>query len=96
MSDEHKKNHIQVAIVTTAGTFPHRGYDDVALEQPIHVELAHAAKELKLTNTTDWIATAGSPARELNVAASYLANHLSGQVDINWGPPQRGGGAKAS
>jgi hypothetical protein len=93
MSDENKKNHLEVAIVTTGGTFPESGFDEVALEQPIKVALSRAERALKLTNTADWIATSGNPSRELNVESSYRANHLSGQVYINWGPPQRGGGA---
>jgi hypothetical protein len=88
-----KKNHIDVAVVTTAGTHPTDGFDSVALEQPIKVELDRAAHELKITNTSGWIAMVGT--QTLNVDASYLANNLSGKDDIQWGPPQRGGGAKA-
>jgi hypothetical protein len=85
------KSHIKVAVVTTAGTYPNEGFDSVAEEQPINVELDRAAKKLNITNTAGWIASIGG--RELNADLSYLANKLSGQVDINWGPPQRGGGA---
>ena len=94
MSESEKKNHVEVAVVTTAGTWPAEGFDSVALEQPIKVELERAARELKITNTATWIATVGS--KTLNVDASYAANDLSGKVDIQWGAPQRGGGTAGS
>jgi hypothetical protein len=88
---EAKPQHLLVAIITTAGSFPAEGFDEVPENQPIKVELARAAKELKLTNTTDWVAKVGNT--ELNIEQSYLANHLSGKVEINFGPRETGGGA---
>lgn len=85
-----KPHHIFVAVITTAGTFPGHGFDEVPQNQPLKVELAHAAKELGITNTTGWIATVGG--RELNVVQSYAENQLAGTVEINWGPREGGGG----
>ncbi len=87
-----KPHHLLVAIVTTAGSFPAEGFDEVPDNQPIKVELESAAKQLKITNTSAWIATVGG--RELNVDQSYAANQLAGKVDINYGPRETGGGGR--
>jgi len=88
-----KSNHLLVAVLTTAGSFPADGFDEVPDQQPIKIELSRAARELKITNTDGWIATAGG--RELNLEQSYVANQLSGKVEINYGPRETGGGVGA-
>jgi hypothetical protein len=93
-SHDHKPNHLLVAVLTTAGTYPAEGFDEVPENQPVKVELAQAAKALKLTNTTNWVAKVGGT--ELDIEKSYAANNLSGTVDINYGPRETGGGASAS
>ena len=85
-----KPNHLLVAVLTTAGSFPNDGFDDLPEQQPIKVELERAAKQLNITSTTGWIATASG--RELNIDQSYLANQLAGKVEINYGPRETGGG----
>jgi hypothetical protein len=85
-----KPHHLLVAVLTTAGSFPADGFDELPEQQPIKVDLGRAAKELKITNTEGWIATVGG--RELNIDASYLANQLSGKIEINYGPRETGGG----
>jgi hypothetical protein len=87
-----KPHHLLVAIVTTAGAYPAEGFDEVPENQPIRVELDRAARELKLTDTTRWVAKFGG--KELDVEKSYAANGLSGSVEINFGPPEGGGGAR--
>jgi hypothetical protein len=88
-----KPHHILVAVITTAGTFPDQGFDEVPENQPVKVELEHAARKLGITNTNGWIATVGG--RELNVAQDYVANSLKGTVEINWGPREGGGGCRS-
>jgi hypothetical protein len=85
-----KPHHVLVVVITTAGTFPAQGYDEVPEHQPVKVELAHAATALHLTNTAGWIATVGG--QPINTEQSYLDNHLQSPVDIQWGPPEGGGG----
>ncbi len=52
-----KPKHIFVAVVTTSGVWPEKGFDSVPLHQPIKVELLHAVKELKIKDdTTNWVA----------------------------------------
>lgn len=88
-----KPNHLLVAVLTTAGSFPANGFDEVPDHQPIKVELDRAVDKLTITNTSGWIATAGG--RELDIQQSYLANQLSGKVEINYGARESGGGTDA-
>ena len=82
--------HIEVAVITTSGTWPVEGFESVPIHQPIRIELQRAVKALRIADTTGWVAKVGS--RELNVDQSYLENHLSGQVEIDYGPREGGGG----
>lgn len=85
-----KPNHILVAVVTTAGTFPAEGFEEVPLSQPIKVVLEHAARELGIPSTTTWIAVVAG--RPLDTNHSYSDAGLAGEVSISWGPPETGGG----
>jgi hypothetical protein len=85
-------NHIDVSVVTTSGTFPEEGFERLPIHQPLKVQLARAAKALKLTDVSDWIARLGT--RELDIEKSYASNGLSGKVEIDYGKREGGGGAK--
>lgn len=87
---ESKPHHLLVAIVTTSGSYPDDGFDEVPEQQPIKVELDRAAHKLHITNTTDWVATVGG--NELKIDQSYAANQLHGKVEISYGPRETGGG----
>jgi len=93
-NDDHKPHHVLVAVLTTAGTYPAHGFDELPENQPIKVVLEDAAKALKLTNTNTWVAKVGG--KEIDVAKSYADDHLTGKVEINYGPRETGGGASAS
>ena len=86
---------INVAIGTTAGFFPKAGFDQVPVNQKVQVELTKAAEALKLTSTIGWIVTvpATSGMRTIDAAKSYTDNNLSGEVTLDWGPSEGGGGA---
>lgn len=84
------QHHVSVAVITTSGIWPADGYDNVPSHQKVRVQLDRAARELRLTDTSNWVAKVGS--KELNVNASYLDNGLSGQVGIDFGPREGGGG----
>jgi hypothetical protein len=62
----------------------------VPIHQPVKAQLHRAVKELKITDTTNWIAKVRN--QELNVEQSYEQNNLSGQVEIDYGPREGGGG----
>jgi hypothetical protein len=85
-----KPQHIDVAVVTTSGTWPEEGFESVPIHQPVKVQLQHAVKKLEITDTTGWIAKVGN--RELNAEQNYLENNLSGKVEIDYGPREGGGG----
>ena len=87
---ECKPHHVLVAVLTTAGSFPATGFDEVPEQEPVRVELYRAAVKLNIANTEGWIATVCG--RELAIDASYAANRLSGKVEINYGPRETGGG----
>lgn len=87
-------NHVAVSISTTAGFYPAEGFDQVAANQPIEVELKKAQHALKINDTTGWVASVITAGGKQVVAPSksYQDNGLSGQVEIDWGPSEGGGG----
>jgi hypothetical protein len=85
-----KSRHIYVAVVTTSGVWPHKGFDSVPIHQPVKDQLHRAAKHLGITDTTNWVAKVKG--KELNVDKNYLENGLRCRVDIDYGPREGGGG----
>ena len=84
------EQHVEVTVVTTSGTFPLEGSDDVPVHQPVKVELDKAQRKLEITDTTGWIVTvAGTP---IDPNKSYADNGLKGSVKLDWGPKEGGGG----
>jgi len=93
--DDHKppqEQHVEVAVITTSGSWPTDGFDRVSAHQKVRVQLEKAAKHLHLTDTTNWIATVNN--KEINVDASYIDNGLHGEVTIDFGPREGGGGCE--
>jgi hypothetical protein len=92
-AERHKPdpNFVEVEIATTSGFFPDGYPEKVSIHERVEVQLAKAANALKLTNTTGWIATAGT--REINPQLSFEANGLHEKVVVDWGPKHGGGGA---
>jgi hypothetical protein len=90
--EQPKPQHIGVAIVTTSGSYPAQGFDSVPVHQKVRTQLERAVRELRIADTTNWVAVVGE--RELNVEASYLDNGLSGEVEIDYGPREGGGGSE--
>jgi len=85
-----KPKHIFVAIVTTSGTWPPQGYENVPTHQPVKDELHRAAKKLGIADTTNWVAKVEG--RELDVNKDYPQNGLHKKVCIDYGPREGGGG----
>lgn len=83
-------NHLGVVVLTTSGRWPTQGGESTPINQPVHVVLAKAARELAIVDTTGWIATVGG--REINVSSSFADNGLTGEVTIDFGPRAAGGG----
>ncbi len=87
-----RPKHIDVVIATTAGFYPAEGVERLPIDQPVKVQLAKAAKALKITDVTGWIARVGT--RELDVEKSYAANGLECKVEIDYGRREGGGGGQ--
>lgn len=86
---QHDKT-IGVAIATTSGFYPETGFIQVPANQKVEVELKKAAKALNLTDTSNWVAKVAG--RTIDPGQSYAENQLSGEVEVDWGPREGGGG----
>lgn len=100
MKDETKKEDkkpeqpnekfVQVAVITTSGSYPDQGFDRTPENQKIRVILEQTARKLKITDTSGWVALVGD--KELNIEANFVENGLQGEVEIDYGPREGGGG----
>lgn len=87
------EQQIEVSVVTTSGTYPLEGSDEVPIHQPVKVVLEKAQKKLEITDTAGWIVTAGG--NTIDPTKSYADNGLKGSVTLDWGPKEGGGGKGA-
>lgn len=84
------EQHIEVLVVTTSGTYPLNGPDEMPIHQPVKVILEKAQRRLEITDTAGWIVTAGG--NPIDPTKSYADNGLKGSVKLDWGPKEGGGG----
>lgn len=84
-------NKVLVTVFTTSGTFPAQGSMRVDADELISAVLARAAKKLKLTATTGWVVQVGG--NDVNTSLTFAQAGLSGEVDLEWGAREGGGGA---
>ncbi len=91
--NERKTNErfIHATVSTTSGLFPDKGFERVPINQPVKVLLEKAADALGLTDTDGWVARVDD--REINPNDSYRDSGLTGEITIDWGPTEGGGGA---
>lgn len=89
----HRPDTVAVTVLTTAGTYPAEGAVRVPSSTALAEVLSRAADKLEITDTTGWVPMVGG--RDLDRGLSFLQLHLSGEVRIDWGPPEGGGGAHA-
>lgn len=93
--DHESHDHfVEVSIATTAGFFPTEGFNKVPANQKVDVELQKAKESLKIKDTASWVASVITPAgkRPVDPAKTYAENGLSGEIEIDWGPSEGGGG----
>lgn len=81
---------VTVTIFATAGVFPAEGALRVKADSLVSDALERAAHKLHLTDTASWIVSIDG--RNINVTQSFAQNGLSGHVDLDWLPPEGGGG----
>jgi hypothetical protein len=82
---------VRVTVVTTAGTFPAEGAKRYPASTPIASVLTDAARKLHIADTETWIVTVAG--RDVNPALTFTQAGLSGDVALEWGPREGGGGA---
>lgn len=87
---EKKENFVEVAVVTTSGSFPEEGFEKTPIHQKVMVILKKAQEKLGIVSTDKWVAKVGG--RVINPDLSYEENNLNGTVTIDYGPPEGGGG----
>lgn len=94
MEDESAKNHgpVAVAVITPSGIFPtpddyRRAYE----AEPVKQVLDATAHELKIKDTSDWVAYVDNA--PIDPAKSFHENGLHGIVEIEWHKREGGGGA---
>lgn len=93
-SEQQRDDHnqfVDVAVSTTSGRWPHSDFEQVPAHEPVRVVLDKAGRELKLTDTSNWVVEVDGQTIRPN--SSYDDNGLQGQVVIDWGPGHGGGGA---
>ena len=88
--DDHSEK-VLVTVVTTAGVFPAEGFARYPVSTGITVALEDAKTKLHITIPPDWVVTVGTT--DVNPNQTFQQAHLSGQVKIEWGPREGGGGA---
>jgi hypothetical protein len=88
--DDSKENFVEVSVVTTSGSFPSQGFERVPKHQKVKVVLEKTAAHLGIADTGGWIATVSG--REIKIDTSFIDNGLSGQIEIDFGPREGGGG----
>ena len=84
---------VAVTILTTSGTYPAEGAVRVPSTTMVAQVLSRAASKLELTETSTWISTVGG--RDIDRNLTFQQLNLSGDVKVDWGPPEGGGGARA-
>lgn len=80
-----------VTVVTTAGTFPAEGAKRYPASTPIAHVLATAAHKLDITDSAGWVVTVAG--RDVKPAQTFAQAGLTGEVVLEWGPREGGGGA---
>lgn len=87
---EKKENHVQVAVITTSGSWPAEGFEKTPSNQKVKVVLKKAAKELMIVSTDNWVAKVNG--KDINPELSFDENLLTGNITIDYGPREGGGG----
>jgi hypothetical protein len=89
-----EQQHIKISVVTTSGTWPaDQDFATVPIHQKVRVALEAAARELKITDTSKWVAKVAG--RDVILDQSWLENGFSGVVTLDYGPVESGGGGRA-
>lgn len=87
---EHGSKEINVRVLTTSGTYPIKGHERVPVIEQIREILKRAASALKIVDFSTWVVKVdGKP---VSPDATYASLGLRGEVKLDWGPTEGGGG----
>ena len=86
----NKENFVNVAVVTTGGSYPDEGFEKTPSNQKIRIFLSEAARKLNIADFSNWIARVDD--KEVDPEESYETNGLAGNIEIDFGPREGGGG----
>lgn len=86
----HAADKLLVTVFTTSGTFPTQGALRVKATEVIADVLTRAARKLNLTQTEGWVAQVEGT--DINPQQTFAQAGLMGEVDIEWGEREGGGG----
>lgn len=89
-TDGGHHDHVLVKVITTSGPYPKTGEDRVKAATRISLVLADAASDLRLADTAGWVARVGGD--HVDAAKTFAEEGLHGNIKINWGPAEGGGG----
>lgn len=87
---KEKPKEINVRIVTTSGTYPEHGHEKVPVTEVVMEALKRAANALHITDISTWVAKINGTV--INASSTYLDLNLKGEVKIDFGPNEGGGG----
>jgi hypothetical protein len=88
--DAHPET-VLVTVVTTAGTYPAEGAKRYPTAARIADVLAEAARKLDIRDSATWIVTVAG--HDVSPSQTFAQAHLTGNVALEWGPREGGGGA---
>ena len=86
-----KAAKVLVTVLTTSGIFPAQGALRVDADEVIATVLERASKKLKLTATVGWVVQVSG--NDVNPSLTFAQAGLTGEVDLEWGAREGGGGA---
>ncbi|MBY5667382.1 hypothetical protein HFO33_34270 [Rhizobium leguminosarum] len=86
----HGAEKITVAVFTTSGTFPAQGVLRVKTSTVISDVLVQAAASLSLADTSGWVVSVNG--QTVNQSQTFEQAGLHGDVELEWGAPEGGGG----
>lgn len=87
---KHGGPHVAVRVLTTSGSYPIRGHESVPASEAVIEVLKRAAAALGIANTSEWVAKIKG--NEIDPSQTYAALDLQGEVKIDFGKREAGGG----
>ena len=81
---------VNVRVITTAGSYPRHGHEQVPADEQVSAILGRAAHALGIADTTQWVAKIAG--NEIDPSKTYVDLGINGEVKIDYGKREGGGG----